>query len=369
MNTKFGRILVLTLFAVSSAAFGQYAASVGPSVPGVGPLVPTGGDCAGGEIYDDGSAENGYSGNPALVSLFQGVQQFTPASFPWNYDSVCVCFTTTAAGGPNLDLEIEVLDDDGPGGGPGTSLGAVPASIAGIPLFPGTSFYQFDISSLNLSIAAGNVWIGPRWNPMLFPSRFVCADESAGTPLHPGFVNFNTGSGWQATQTVFPAYRAKLVRALGGPVGADLSILKVGIENPVGTVVYTIDVTNNGPSDATNVVVTDTLPVELSYVSDDCGGSDLPPWTWNVGSLLNGATATCNITLSVVTPGPVINVASVVGDQADPEPNNDSSTATLVVQGAPDSPLAIPTLSAAGLAGLLVLLAGSALLLLRRRRA
>ncbi|HSJ84597.1 MAG TPA: hypothetical protein VLA91_12345, partial [Acidimicrobiia bacterium] len=36
------------------------------------------GDCAGGEIYDDGVAENAYSGNPATVDTFDGVMLFTP---------------------------------------------------------------------------------------------------------------------------------------------------------------------------------------------------------------------------------------------------------------------------------------------------
>jgi hypothetical protein len=66
------------------------------------------------------------------------------------------------------------------------------------------------------------VYIGVRWNPMLFPSRFICSDETVATPLHLGFVNFNLGGGWQATESVFGGYRALLVRAIGQLVPADL---------------------------------------------------------------------------------------------------------------------------------------------------
>lgn len=188
-----------------------------------GVLALGGSDCVGGEIYDDGGAENGYSGNPALISNFQGVQQFTPASYPSGYNTVCVGLVSLA--GANLDFNIQVHDDDGPGGAPGTPLGTVAASVATIPAGLPCGWFSFDISSMNLNITSGNVWIGVQWNPMSFPSRFICADESAATPLHPGFVNFNNPTSlWEPTQTVFVDYRAKLIRALGGPTVPTISL-------------------------------------------------------------------------------------------------------------------------------------------------
>lgn len=356
----------LVLLAGAAPGEAQNGVSLFASPSTMGPLVTLGsGDCAGGEIYDDGTAENGYSGNATLISSFEGVSQFTPASYPWVYDTVCVALVSL--GGATLDFEIEVRDDDGTGGEPGTLLGTLPVSESTLPAGLPCAWFSYDISSLNLNVASGSVWIGVRWNPMSFPSRFICADESAATPLHPGYVNFNNPSQWQTTQTAFPAYKAKLIRTLGGPAEADLAIQKTGLEGPPGTVVFTITVTNNGPADATNVVVSDTLPAELNYVSDDCGGTNTPPWTWNVGALANAASATCNITMSVVTGGAVVNTASVAGDQPDPTPGNDSSVATLVVTGV--SVLEIPTLNQVGLLGLGLLLAASAALLLRRRRA
>jgi uncharacterized repeat protein (TIGR01451 family) len=70
------------------------------------------------------------------------------------------------------------------------------------------------------------------------------------------------------------------------------------------TVIYTVTVSNAGPDDATNVVVTDPLPVsDVTYMSDDGGsatsidGSGI--LTWNISSIPNGETRTLNITVSV----------------------------------------------------------------------
>jgi len=372
--SRCGRMAVgfaVSILALSAAGAGAQELALDPGLGPVGPAVQGGNDCAGGEIYDDGTAENGYSGNPALVSSFEGVQLFTPAAYPATYDTVCVCLTTIAAGGPTLSLDIEVRDDDGAGGSPGTLLGALPVMVATIPTFPATAFFEFDVTSLGLNIPSGTVWIGVRWNPMAFPSRFVCADESPATPLHPGFVNFNTGSGWQTTQTVFPNYRAKMIRAIPGTVGptdADLVITKDGVVTG-DQIDYSILVTNNGPADATNVVVTDPLPAEVTYVSDDCGGMNVPPWTWNIGGLLNGATVACNVTVAVdpLFEGMVSNTASVTADQPDPSPGNETSTVDLFVEGPVTNPLEIPTLGTIGFAVLALLLVAGAVYLIRRR--
>lgn len=53
---------------------------------------------------------------------------------------------------------------------------------------------------------------------MTHPSRFICSDESTETTLHPSFVNFNQGTGWQPTESVFPSYRALQIRAISNIV-------------------------------------------------------------------------------------------------------------------------------------------------------
>ena len=112
---------------------------------------------------------------------------------------------------------------------------------------------------------------------------------------------------------------------------ADLEITKDDSADPPPAgqdLVYTISVENLGPSDAAGVVVTDPLPAEVTYVSDDCGASNVPPWTWNVGALAAGATVTCDITVSIdpAPPASISNTATVTSTTTDPVGGNDSDT-------------------------------------------
>ncbi len=122
---------------------------------------------------------------------------------------------------------------------------------------------------------------------------------------------------------------------------ADLSISKTDSPDPVtagSTLTYALTVTNHGPSDASSVTVTDTLPADVSYQSDTCGGSvSGATWTWNVGSLANGAHASCQVTVQVSSSatGTLTNTAQV--SATTPDPNTDNNTAsedTAVAQSA-----------------------------------
>lgn len=146
---------------------------------------------------------------------------------------------------------------------------------------------------------------------------------------------------------------------------ADLDVLKEGVVSG-DQIIYTLTVLNNGPDEATNVVVTDALPPELTYLSDDCGGSDLPPWTWTIPTLANGASEVCNITteLDPSFSGELSNTATATSDQVDPEPGNDADT--IRITGLGPTLLEIPTLGTTAAALLALLLAGAAVVALRR---
>ena len=93
---------------------------------------------------------------------------------------------------------------------------------------------------------------------------------------------------------------------------------------------FTIVVTNDGPSDATGVIVTDQLPSGYSYVSYTGDGTFVNgTGIWTIGALANGATATLNITATVLASGDHSNYAQVTAsDQDDPDstPGDDSTT-------------------------------------------
>lgn len=117
----------------------------------------------------------------------------------------------------------------------------------------------------------------------------------------------------------------------------DLVITKLDSVDPVavgGTLSYTIEVTNNGPSTATNVVVTDNLPTTLAYVSGNSTVGTVTnagnAVTANVGTLASGAKAiiTVNTTVSGTATGTITNIASVVAAEAESNNANNSATQT-----------------------------------------
>jgi uncharacterized repeat protein (TIGR01451 family) len=155
-----------------------------------------------------------------------------------------------------------------------------------------------------------------------------------------------------------------------GCAGADLEIFKTAILPLAGVpLAWAVTVTNNGPDDATGVVVTDPLDPCTTYIRDTCGGSDVPPWTWNVGSLPALATVGCSIEVDFSgCTGLVSNIATVAGNVSDPMPGNNQSTIVIgVPEPPPGGPPAIPTLGGAGLAVLLLVIALAALAILRRQ--
>src|SRR5699024_1804726 len=84
-------------------------------------------------IHDDGSIENGYSGNAANVNEVAMVEYFEPAAYPASLGEVCISFITTDPNDVDLTFELVVFADDGTGGAPGTELGAITATATGIP--------------------------------------------------------------------------------------------------------------------------------------------------------------------------------------------------------------------------------------------
>ena len=113
----------------------------------------------------------------------------------------------------------------------------------------------------------------------------------------------------------------------------DLELDKsVSNETPdVGTnIVYTITVTNQGPSTASGVIVTDLLPTGLTFVSSDAGADyNSANGQWDVGTIGIGETVELNITALVGPDGDYVNLAEVTDaneEDVDSTPNNGVDT-------------------------------------------
>jgi len=124
---------------------------------------------------------------------------------------------------------------------------------------------------------------------------------------------------------------------------ADLSVAKTDQTDPVVVgqdLSYTLVVTNNGPSLATNVVLTDTLPSGVIFVSaipsQGTCTHNAGVVTCPLGTLAVGTQATVTITIqpTVNNIGTILNVATVMSDATDPTPNdNQDDEPTQVLSG------------------------------------
>jgi uncharacterized repeat protein (TIGR01451 family) len=102
--------------------------------------------------------------------------------------------------------------------------------------------------------------------------------------------------------------------------------------------VYTISLTNFGPSIASSVTVTDRLPVNVTFVSADSGGVDnAGTVTWNLGDLPNGAVTNLTLIVAAPTNGAVTNSFTAGTTATDPNTdNNISSTLVTTVMALAD---------------------------------
>ena len=130
----------------------------------------------------------------------------------------------------------------------------------------------------------------------------------------------------------------------GGGGSADLLLLKQDSVDPVApgaSLIYTLQVLNNGPDTATNVVVTEILPSGVSgaVTSNDCaeGTGGVP--TCTLGDILPGTSASYTVTVTVdASAGSTLNnTATVAADTDDPNTaNNQANESTTVGAGAAD---------------------------------
>ena len=121
---------------------------------------------------------------------------------------------------------------------------------------------------------------------------------------------------------------------------ADLSIKKgvsAGPYNVGDNVTYTITVKNNGPSLATNVVVTDSLPSSLSFVSGVGFINNNGKITAGIGSLATGTTQTLTVIAKITKSGSIQNTGIIVkSDQFDPDTKNNRDSVIISTQKAAD---------------------------------
>src|SRR5207237_986314 len=131
---------------------------------------------------------------------------------------------------------------------------------------------------------------------------------------------------------------------------ADLAVTKTASPTPNvfagNNITYTINLSNNGPSDAQTVTVTDAVPANTTLVS--AVGTTGSGWSTHAGGLVVCAKAVVPAAESAVVAivvkvnsntangATITNTATAATTTTDPTSSNDSSTATTTVQTAAD---------------------------------
>ena len=240
-----------------------------------------------------------------------------------------------------------------------------------LPLPAGTSFVSViggTGSACNAASPVTCTWAGPTASGASRVAVIVAAVDASAT----GTLNATATT---TSDTVDPDASNNSADATTGiVVDADVGIAKAATTVPdpllVGeTIVYTLTASNAGPSTATDVVVSDTLPANLDYVSNSCGAAfAAPTLTWTIGTLAVGASLDCTLTVTVADIGDVVNTATISASSGDSNAANNTGTAALGVAGLPlPEAVPVPASDAFGrmLLALMVVLLG--LVILKRR--
>jgi uncharacterized repeat protein (TIGR01451 family) len=183
----------------------------------------------------------------------------------------------------------------------------------------GTSTVSCNLGTIN---SGSNATVTLKTKPMTAGTITNTASATA-NEADPDTAN-NTAS---ATTTVNPA--------------ADLSITKTDSPDPVHQgqpLTYTIKVTNNGPSTATGVTLTDQFGKNAGFgsVTTTQGTCSLKPQkalvTCNLGDLASGSSATVTLVVKPVMKGTITNTAAVSATSpTDPNTANNSASTTTTV--------------------------------------
>ncbi|MBA2543299.1 MAG: DUF11 domain-containing protein, partial [Deltaproteobacteria bacterium] len=167
------------------------------------------------------------------------------------------------------------------------------------------------------------------------------------TPANPTTITTSASVDASTTDPVAPNNVASATTAV--TASADLAISVTDAPDPVTAataLVYTIGVTNLGPSTATAVEVTNTLPAGVAFTSASGSG-----WACSrTGQVVTcttdalGTGASPPITIVTTAPnegGTIVDTASVTAGTADPVTVNNSASATTVVTASADLAIAL----------------------------
>ncbi|MEA2491435.1 MAG: hypothetical protein QOH21_3227 [Acidobacteriota bacterium] len=299
----------------------------------------------------DPNGTNNTSTSTATIASSADVS-VTKSGPPSATTSSDVTYTITVTNGGPSDASAVSLSDSVPAGTTfvSGSQSTGPAFVCAFPAAGGTGNMTCSIATLTAGATA------------TFSLTVHVSPTATGSVV-------NTATVTSTTADPTPANNSATATAVVNPGPTDVSITKTSNGDrfdPGAPVTYTITVTNNGPSLAAGVTVTDILPAGATLISatptqGTCSGTTTV--TCSLGTLNPLATATIALSLTPArTAGPVVNTATVTAINAETAPANNTSTATIQIAATDD----IPTISPFGMLFLATSLAAIALVVQRR---
>jgi len=224
----------------------------------------------------------------------------------------------TVIAGETVTYTIDI-ENAGPSDSSGVvAIDPLPSGVTVVEPLPAGCVDNAGTISCDVGVIAGGTAAAPVAAPSIVLVATVDESTQPGTDLFPNTVTV-TGN----EPDPDPGNNSSTA-TVDVETAVALTIAKTDNVDPViagETVIYSIEVVNNGPSDANDVVITDSPPAGLTF---DAGGSTTgcvfidPTIACPVGTVAPGSVATVNIAFTVnadATPSTVSNGATAVSDE------------------------------------------------------
>jgi len=199
-------------------------------------------------------------------------------------------------------------------------------------LYPRTVNFTFQSQPAGLQLNInGSSAVTPFVHPVIVNSNNSVSAPTPQTLNNVQYVFQSWSDGGAQTHTIRAGAANSTFTANYVPMSADVQIVKTGVLG-ASQITYTLQAKNNGPAQATDVVVRDTLPNKTQFVSvtttqGSCSGGTTV--TCQLGTLNNGQIATVTIVVKVTkAAGFITNTATVSVSSSSPDlitANNSSS--------------------------------------------
>lgn len=267
-------------------------------------------------------------GNPRPVGPACDIGAFEAALLSADLDANKVDAADPVLAGSNISYSVNVQNL---GPDPATGVVWVDTLPANVTFVSVTAPCVFNAGPGTVTCSFGNIAVGA-FSPTI---TLVVATNAGSVPT---VLNLSTVSGNEPdpvainntaneTTTVNPA--------------ADLAVTVADAPDPVvagGNVTYTVTVANSGPSAATAVVLTNTLPAAVTFVSatpsaGTCAAPAAGAFTCNLGTINSGANATVVVVVTTTgaTAASITNSATATAAVADPSAANNTGAAATTV--------------------------------------